>query len=55
MHSTNSVRESVNTVLSSRALNAYYIAINPLSCRILGYRPTASIVHEIISSGKGVK
>ena len=55
MHSPNSIRESVNGVLSSHASNAFCIDINPSSCRTLGCRPTTSIVNKIISSGKEVR
>ena len=50
MNSANSIRDSVEIILSFRKSRA---AINPSLCGILGYRPTASMVHSITSSGKG--
>ena len=52
-HSVNSIRDSVQILLSFRKSKAFLIAINPSSCGILGYTPTTSIVHSIKSSGKG--
>ena len=52
-HSANSIRDSVEILLSFRKSRAFLIAINPSSCGILGYRPTTSTVHSITSSGKG--
>ena len=52
-HLANSMRDSVEFLLSFRQPRAFLIAINPSSCVILGYRPITSIVHSITSVGKG--
>ena len=52
-HSANSIRASVEILLSFRKSRAFLIAINPSSWGILGYRPTKSIVHSVTSSDNG--
>ena len=54
-HSAHSIRDSVELFLSFRKSRAFLIAINPSSYGILRHRPTTSIVHSMISSGKGGK
>ena len=53
MHSSNSIRESVEILLSFRKSSDFLIDINLSPCAILGYRPATSIVYSITSSGKG--
>ena len=53
MHSAKSIRESVDIILSSLDSKDFLNAINLTSCGILGYKPTTSIMHRIMSSGKG--
>ena len=52
-HSAKSIRESLDIVLSSLDSNNFLNAIKPSSCGIFGYKPTTSMVHRIMSSGKG--
>ena len=52
-HSAKSIKESVNIVLSSLDSKHFLNAIKPSSCGIFGYKPTTSMVHRIMSSGKG--
>ena len=52
-HSAKSIRDSVDIVLSSLDSKDFLNAIKPSSCRIFGYMPTTSIVHRIMSFGKG--
>ena len=52
-HSTKSIRESVYIVLSSLDFKDFLNAIKPSSGEIIGYKPTASMIHRIISSGRG--
>ena len=51
-HSAKSIRESVDIVLSSLDSKDFLNAIKPLSCEIFGCKPTTSMVHKIISSGR---
>ena len=52
-HSANSIRDSIEILLSFPKSRAFFIAINSSPCTILGYRPTTSIIHNIRWSGKG--
>ena len=52
-HSAKSIKESVDIVLSSMDSKDFLNAIKLSSCRIFGYKPTTSMVHGIMSSGKG--
>ena len=52
-HSAKSIKESVDIVLSSMDSKDFLNAIKPSSCGIFGYKPTTSMVHGIMSSGKG--
>ena len=52
-HSAKSIRESVDIILSSLDSKDFLNAINSSSCGVFGYKPTTSIVHRIMSSGKG--
>ena len=52
-HSAKSIRESVDNVLSSLDSKDFLNPIKPSSSGIFGYKPTTSMVHRIMSSGKG--
>ena len=52
-HLAKSRSESVDIVLSSLDSKDIFNALKPSSCGIFGYKPTTSIVHRIMSSGKG--
>ena len=52
-HSAKSIKESVDIVLSSMDSKDFLNAIKLSSCGIFGYKPTTSMVHGIMSSGKG--
>ena len=51
--SAKSIRESVDIVLSSLDSKDFLNTIKPSSCEIFGYKPTTSMVHRIMSSGRG--
>ena len=52
-HSAKSIREPVDIALFSADSIDFLNAIKPSSCGIFGYKPTTSIAHRIMSSGKG--
>ena len=52
-HSLKSIRESVDIVLSFLDSKDFLNAIKLSLCEIFGYKPTTSMVHRIMSSGKG--
>ena len=52
-HSAKSIRESLDIFLSSLDSKDFLNTIKPSSCGIFGYKPTTSMVHRIMSSGKG--
>ena len=52
-HSAKSIREFVGIVFSSLGSKDFRNAIKPSSCGIFEYEPTPSMVHRIMSSGKG--
>ena len=53
-NSAKSIMESVSIVLSSLDSKDFLNAIKHSSCGIFGYKPTTSIVHRIMPSGKRV-
>ena len=52
-HTAKSIWKSVDIVFSSLDSKYFFNIIKPSSCGIFGYKPAKSMVHRIMSSGKG--